>query len=102
MKILGVHPVDAFQQCFLVEVAFEQPIHEYKWAAVHQEIKGRPRSNRQVPWDERPLDADGIRWAFFFHHLDIAKKLMIPGGAIAIPTGTPMPEHLHSIEYQAP
>ena len=102
MRILGVHEVEAPDPCCLVEVQFEQPEPDYDWAAVTQEEPGQPQANWQVAYDERPLDEVGNRWAFFFHFLDWKRPLLTPDGQVALPSPSPLPEHLREIEYEEP
>jgi len=102
LKILGVHPIKAPEPCHLIEVVLDAPTSDYDWEKVTQETPGQPQSNWQVPWDERPLDDGGRRWAFFFHYLDCTRPLLTPDGSMPLPKPTRLPEHLKDIEYKEP
>jgi hypothetical protein len=69
-----------------------------------QEVAGQPKSNWQVPYDERMLEeSDGrIRYAFFFHYLDLKKPLVTPAGSLPLPMPTHQPAHLKGINYESP
>jgi hypothetical protein len=102
MKIVGVHRVQAPEPCHLIEVEFDAPTPDYDWGKVTQETPGQPRSNWQVPWDERPIDHEGRRWAFFLHYLDSSHPLLTPDGSVSMPQPTELPRHLQDIEYAEP
>jgi hypothetical protein len=97
MTIIGVHSVDAFEPCHLIEVELDVPID---WGKVTQEVDGQPADNWQVPWDEQRLDDK--RWVFFFHYLQFDRPLLTPEGPIPVPPKTPLPERLSGIEYETP
>ena len=99
--IRGVHPIEAADPCYLVEAELSDG-EDFDWGQVTQEDATQPRDNWQVPYDERPLDADERGWAFFFHYLDPSKPLLTPAGAIQVPAPTPRPTHLKDIEYMEP
>src|SRR3954471_13442817 len=96
--IRGVHPVEAAEPCHLIEAELPDG-DDFDWGQVTQEDATQPRHNWQVPYDERPLDDDHRRWAFFFHYLDLSKRLLTPAGPIQLPAPTPRPDHLKGIEY---
>jgi hypothetical protein len=98
--IRGIHPIDAPEPCYLIELQVSD-IGPIDWLAITQE-QAQPRSNWQVPWDERPIDDDETRWAFFFHYLDLKKPLLTQCGPVTLPNPTPIPEHLTDIEYEPP
>jgi hypothetical protein len=98
--IRGVHPVAANEPCHLLEA--ELDAGDFDWGSVTQAIPGEPESNWQVPWDERPLDDEKRRWAFFFHYLDFNKPLSTPDGDVPLPPPTPIPQHLANIDYESP
>ena len=102
MRIVGVHPVDAPEPCHLVEAQLDVPDPDYAWGDVTQEEPGQPRSNWQVPYDERPLDDAAGRWAFFFHYVDFRRPLLTPDGPVALPEPSPVREHLKHIQYEEP
>jgi hypothetical protein len=62
---------------WLIEILVEGLDKELNLGEVTQEGDGQPRDNWQVPYDEQPLEAaDGkSRYAFFFHYLDLGKRL---------------------------
>lgn len=101
-RILGVYPINASQPCYLIEAAIGEPIEAFDWGSVTQEDADQPRSNWQVAYDERPLNEERSRWAFFFHYLDFSKPLLTPVGPLKLPTPSPIPEHLQQIEYAEP
>jgi len=101
-RILGVHSISAPQPCYLIEVALENPAEELDWGLVTQEDAKQLQSNWQVAYDERPLDDEHSRWAFFFHYLDFSKLLLTPIGPVELPTPTTLPERLQHIEYVEP
>ena len=98
--IHGVHEVEAPEPCWLLEATVDDP--DIDWGEVTQEIPGKPRSDWQAVWDERPLDDQSRRWAFFFHYLDLTKPLLTPDGPVVVPKPTPVPKHLKHIEYDEP
>ncbi|MBN1517884.1 hypothetical protein JXA32_15070 [Candidatus Sumerlaeota bacterium] len=102
INILGVHSVEAPEPCCLIEVELNPPYLDYDWGGITQEDPGQSKDNWQVPWDERPLDAMGGRWAFFFHYLDCSRPLLTPDGPMTLPISSPVPEHLAEIEYEEP
>ncbi len=102
-RILGIYPVEqAPEPCFLFEIEFDTPVGDYPWEEVTQELPGQPRENWQVPWDERPLDDCGKRWAFFFHYLDLSRKLRTADGELDVISPSDWPQHLSYIEYEEP
>jgi hypothetical protein len=102
ITIIGIHEVDAAEPCHLVEAGLDPPDQDFDWGLVTQEEPGQPRDNWQVPYDERPLDETGERWAFFFHYFDPDRDLLGPDGPVAVPQPSPLPEHLKEIEYEEP
>jgi hypothetical protein len=99
--IRGVHPVEAPEPCHLIEAELTQG-DSFDWGNVTQEVPGQPRTNWQVPWDERPLDKAETRWVFFFHYLDLERPLLTPESPVELPAETPLPQHLTGIEYESP
>jgi hypothetical protein len=104
LSILGVHPVKAEEPCHLIEIAVEGPTETLDFGQITQEQEGQPSMNWQVPYDEQIIEeSDGIvRYAFFFHYLNLAKPLQTPCGPIMLPKPTKIPKHLNGIEYEAP
>jgi len=103
-KIIGVHPIPADEPVHLIEFLVEGDGKDFDIGEVTQEDKAQPKSNWQVPYDERLLDeTDGTaRWAFFFHYLDFSKPLLTPFGSVPLPKPTQAPAHLQGIEYESP
>jgi len=99
--IRGVHRIDAPEPCHLIDVELDEA-GDFDWGEVTQENPTQPRSNWQVAYDERPLDDQQRRWAFFFHYLDFSKPLLTPHGEVQIPAATPRPEHLANVDYEPP
>ncbi len=114
IAVEGVHPVDASEPVHLVVAAVSGATGEIDICEFTQEIAGQPRSEWQVPCDERFLLADGsqtescpdgpqpYRLVFFFHYLDLSQPLLTPAGAITLPPATPTPEHLRDFNYAPP
>jgi hypothetical protein len=120
IQVIGVYPVRADEPCHLVELFVRDLIGELPVADFTQEVKGQPRSNWQVPYDERVLndggtaqvgeqfpgaiEADGneLRLAFFFHYLDFSRPLLTPAGPLALPRETKKPSRLKFFKYEPP
>jgi hypothetical protein len=120
IDILGVYPVDAPEPCHLVELSIRNFVGPLGLSQFTQEQPDQPRTNWQVPWDERVLDAEGasdlhgrfprkieatgkpLRLAFFFHHLDLSRPLNTPAGDIPLPRPQVRPQRLAFIEYESP
>jgi hypothetical protein len=104
VNIVGVHPIEADEPVHLIELIVEGDAHDFDIGEVTQEFAGQPKSNWQVPYDERVLEeSDGkIRYAFFFHYLDFKKPLITPSGSLSVPKPTKRPAHLKEIEYESP
>ena len=104
VRILGVHPVEADEPVHLIELVVEGNVQDFDIGEVTQEVAGEPRDNWQVPYDERLLEeTDGkVRYAFFFHYLDLDQPLVTPIGDARLPKPTDVPQHLEGIEYDAP
>ena len=103
-KILGVHPVEADEPVHLVELLVEGNVDDFDIGEVTQEVSGQPKSNWQAPYDERVLEESKgkIRYAFFFHYIDLEKPLITPAGSLQLPKSTSLPAHLQDIEYESP
>jgi hypothetical protein len=99
--IRGVHPVPiADEPCYLVEVEIDNT--GFDWNSVTQQDARNTPQDWQVAYDEQPLDDNGTRWAFFFHHLNFDEPLLTADGPISIPKPTPIPRHLQHVEYVPP
>lgn len=101
MFVRGVHPIDAPHPCCLIEIELPEYM-SFDWGMVTQEMPDLPRSDWQVAWDERFLNEQKTRWAFFFHYLDLEKPLITPVGVVMLPPPTPLPNHLAGIRYEPP
>ena len=91
-----------FAGLFLLEVRIDPPGEEIDWLTVTQPIPDTPRSNWQVPYDERCISASDGRWAFFFHYLQADQPIQTPAGPRSLPQPTPCPAHLADLTYEAP
>lgn len=98
--VVGIHSIAADEPVHLVELEVVGTVGDFDFRAVTQEVPGQPRSNWPAVYDERELGDN--RFAFFFHHLDLAQPLLSPVGPLALPAESPVPEHLRSIEYERP
>lgn len=103
-RIVGIHPIAADEPVHLVELEIVGSADDFDFGEVTQELPDQPRSNWQVPYDEREIASEpGRVWsAFFFHYLDTSKPLLSPAGPLELPTETPVPEHLQDVEYEQP
>jgi hypothetical protein len=91
-----------FAGLYLIEVCAAPVDAEIDWGAVTQPVEGQPRANWQVPYDERRLQKEENRWAFFFHYLDLTCPLQTQLGDRTLPDPTPTPLHLRSTVYEVP
>ena len=103
-RIIGVHPVEADEPVHLIELLVEGDVADFEIGEVTQEIANEPRSDWQVPYDERVLEESKqrARYAFFFHYLDFKKPLLTPVGSLPLQKPTDVPEHLRDIGYESP
>lgn len=104
IRILGVHPVEADEPVHLIERVVEGNVEDFDIGEVTQEVAGESRDNWQVPYDERLLEeSEGkMRYAFFFHYLDLQQPLMTPIGSARLPKPTDVPQHLEEFGYEPP
>jgi hypothetical protein len=122
LDVLGVHPIEIDEPCFLVEVVVTGSDGPFDVGAITQADPLQPSSNWQVPYAEKLLTPDGtdvlvdlwtsegepgiwageVRLAFFMHDLSIDRPLTTPFGEVDIPAPTPCPARLQTIEYEAP
>ena len=95
-----------FAHLYLIEVELDQPDAEFDFGQITQRAPRLPKGNWQVPYDERRLDPEGKRWAFFFHFLDLSKPLLVGRMTLPVPDPTPIPPHLSEMlqkePYEAP
>ena len=100
LEVIGVYPIEADEPVHLVELFIKNSQSTVDVGLITQEVPDEPRSNWQVPYDEKILDATGtkiladpfleankpglwmgdVRLAFFFHDLDVSKRLNTPLG----------------------
>lgn len=122
MEIMGVYPIKASEPVHLVEILVKDSTSAVEIGKITQELPGQPRSNWQVPYDEKILNADGtrvmadpflerhkpklwignVRLVFFFHYLDLSKPLQTPLGDVTLPPESKKPRRLSGIKYEAP
>jgi hypothetical protein len=120
IRVLGVHPVDGVDGCFLIEAVITDATGQPDFGQVTQSRDGHDRSDWQVAYDERLLDLEGgsvqadlfvtrthdwpreARVAFSFHDLDIARPLSTPFGEASLPLPSDRPERLAMLAYEAP
>lgn len=105
IEVRGVHPIEASEPVYLVDVAISGEFDDVDWDSITQPDPGHPPEDWQVPCDERelPLLPDGrARAVFFFHYLDLTKPLVVSTRPIALPRPTPVPEDLATVRYEQP
>jgi hypothetical protein len=120
IDILGIYPVESPEQCHVVELMIRGHVGVLDFGAFTQERPGEPRSNWQVPWDERVLSVDGtkdllgqfpskiesdgkpLRLTFFFHYLDFDHPLITPAGELALQSPEDRPDRLAFLNYESP
>ena len=68
-------------------------------------VPGQPRSNWQVPWDERVLSdgkrSDEVR-ACFFLFVESDEQLLTPAGPVTLPPASERPRHLDFVQFEDP
>jgi hypothetical protein len=103
-KIIGVHPIEADEPVHLIEILVEGDAGDVNVGDVTQEVAGQPKTNWLAPYDGHLLEKSKgkLRYAFFFHDLDLQKPLLTPAGSLALPKPTKVPSHLKDIEYESP
>jgi hypothetical protein len=120
IDVLGIYPVEAPEPCHIIELMIRGHVGVLDVGAFTQERPGQPRSNWQVPWDERVLSTDGtkdllgqfpvriasdgtaLRLAFFFHYLDFDRPLITPAGELALRDPEDKPDRLAFLNYESP
>lgn len=120
MRIVGVHPVEGADGCYLIESIITDSTAQPDFGQITQPNQDRDRSNWQVAYDEKMLDDDGesvladlfltrfegwpdrARVSFFFHDLDVERPLDTPYGDATVPPPTPRPARLKMLVYEAP
>ena len=122
ITLLGVHPIAGPEPVHLIELQIIGSTSPFNIGSITQEIPGETRSNWQVPFGERVLDATGtiiladpflqrdiptlwqgdVQIAFFFHYLDLSHPLTTDLGPISLHPPTPMPARLSMMRYEPP
>lgn len=105
LRVVGVHPVDAPEPVWLIEVEIRGTFGDIDWGSITQPDLKKDRSFWQVAYDEQLLQGSGSensRCVFFFHYLDPNRPLESAHGSLAIPKQTPLPERLRFIRYEMP
>jgi hypothetical protein len=122
VEVVGVYPVVAAEPCHLVELIVHDGDGPFDVGAITQAAPARPRSDWQVPYDEKLLTADGdgvqhetgrsldeppsppalTRLAFFLHYLDLDRPLLTPFGEVPLPPPVERPARLAALAYEAP
>jgi hypothetical protein len=119
-EIVGLYPVSDVDSCYLVEVVIRNAETQPDFGEFTQSTPNLDRSEWQVPYDEKLLDANGeeivadlffdapepwpsdARVAFFFHELRVDEPLRTPYGEVVLPTPSPRPARLDALEYETP
>ncbi len=91
-----------FERLRLIVIQITPPHAPIDWNSITQPVPGRSRSDRQVPYDEEPIDEHGGLWAFFLHEVDTALPLLTPSGPRVLPPETPLPPSLAHKKYAPP
>ena len=117
VKVIGVYPVEAPEPVHLVELRFTNCACPVDVVEITQENPEQPKSNWQVPWDEKNVGRDGnialdsfdaspnageVRLVFFFHYLDLDKPLLTPAGPVRLPVPTEKPNRFRFMVYECP
>lgn len=103
-RVVGVHPIAAAERVHLIELEIEGNTEIFDFGEVTQDLPGQPRSNWQAAYDEQEIcrNLDRVRFAFFFHYLDLTRSLLTPFGPIQLLSESPLPKHLGGIKYESP
>lgn len=103
-RVLGVHPIVADEPVHLVEIEIVGNVDAFDFNDITQEVPGKPRNNWQAAYDEQQIaeEPGRVRYAFFFHTLDLSKPLQSSFGSLKLPAESPLPDHLQKIEYEQP
>lgn len=91
-----------FEGLYLIELHVYSQGIEFDWSKVTQPEYDKPPETWQAAYDERYLEGEPDRWAFFFHFLELSEPLQTSHGDLPIPDPTPIPPHLESIRYEIP
>ena len=120
MRIVGLHPVDGVDGCYLIESIISDATTQPKFGSITQRDQSLDPSNWQVPYDEKLLDDEGesiiadlfltnvedwpdrARVTFFLHSLDVAQPLATPYGDAQLPAPSARPTRLEMLAYETP
>jgi hypothetical protein len=122
VEVVGVYPVVAAEPCHLVELIVRENDEPFDVGAITQADPACPRSEWQVPYEEKLLKSSGdgvlhdpwrgpgepsswkgsVRLAFFLHYLDLDRPLLTPFGEVPLPPPTERPARLDDLAYEAP
>lgn len=114
MKLIGIYNVSSHDDINLIEMEFNCKPSSLDLMQITQENTSLPKSEWQVPYEEKYLndvgdtvigdmyscddiDADKTRVCFFMFYVDWSKPLITPYGKISLPKPTNMPVRLSSI-----
>ena len=89
----------------LIEIRVSDVREEIDFGSFELPTPGQPRSNWQVPYDERVLSEDTERGeihACFFLFAENDGPLQTPAGPVALPPVTDRPERLDFIQFEDP
>jgi hypothetical protein len=122
VEVVGVYPVVAAEPCHLVELIVRDSDGPFDVGAITQADPAHPRSEWQVPYDEKLLTSNGddvlhdpwrgagepswwtgsVRLAFFLHYVDLDRPLSTPFGEVPLPPPSERPARLTDFAYEAP
>jgi len=104
VRVVGIHPVPADEPVHLIEIELAGEVDQFDFGEVTQELPDQPQSNWQTAYDEREIAGDGdrVRFAFFFHYLDLDRPLSTSFGPVNLPAESPRTSHLRDVEYEQP
>ena len=104
VRVVGIHPMLADEPVHLIEIEVTGDVDAFDFTEVAQKLPDQPRENWQAAYDEREVgrDASRVRFAFFFHYLDLEKPLLTPFGSVWLPAESRIPKHLQRIAYEQP
>lgn len=114
VEVIGVYSVEVTKEVHLVEVLVQALPSSFDVSDFTQEIKGQPKSNWQVAYDEYYLNSNGnaiigdslripkeetamTRMTFYLYFIDFNKPLITPFGNVSLPRPTTMPARLKDI-----
>jgi len=123
IELIGVYEVEGEPDCCLIELVVHDAQGRFGFVEFTQPIAGKPAANWQCPWLECLLDGSGeniiaddlallslsndrwqgdLRFAFYFHCLDLSQPLVTPFGEIWPTQPTHLPPRLQFMNYAPP